>query len=84
MIRANVFSAAVVALLLGGSAAALQAQGIQNPPAANLVAANTLASNPTGISSSEPQLEQRYPMYIIQRQDVLKLSFPLSPEMNQT
>ena len=84
MIRANVFSAAVVALLLGGSAAALQAQGIQNPPAANLVAANTLASNPTGISSSEPQLEQRYPRYIIQRQDVLKLSFPLSPEMNQT
>ena len=84
MIRANVFSAAVVALLLGGSAAILQAQGVQNPPAANLVAANTLASNPTGISSSEPQLEQRYPRYIIQRQDVLKLSFPLSPEMNQT
>ena len=48
------------------------------------MAANTLASNPTGISSSEPQLEQRYPRYIIQRQDVLKLSFPLSPEMNQT
>ena len=84
MIRANVFGAAVVALLLGSSAAILAAQGVQNPPAANLVAANTLASNPTGISSSEPQLEQRYPRYIIQRQDVLKLSFPLSPEMNQT
>ena len=84
MIRANVFSAAVVALLLGGSAATLQAQGVQNPPAANLVATNTLASNPSGASSSEPQLEQRYPRYIIQRQDVLKLSFPISPEMNQT
>jgi polysaccharide export outer membrane protein len=84
MIRANVFSAAVVALLLGGSAATLQAQGGQNPPAANLAAANTLASNPTGTSSSEPQLEQRYPRYVIQRQDVLKISFPLSPEMNQT
>jgi polysaccharide export outer membrane protein len=84
MIRASVLSAGVVALVLGGSPAVLQAQGVQNPPAANLVAANTLASNPTGISSSEPQLEQRYPRYIIQRQDVLKLSFPLSPEMNQT
>jgi polysaccharide export outer membrane protein len=31
-----------------------------------------------------PQLEQRYPRYVIQRQDVLLLSFPLSPEMNQT
>jgi polysaccharide export outer membrane protein len=84
MIRANVFSAVVVALLLGGGAAILQAQGVQTSPASNLVAANTLASNPTGISSSEPQLEQRYPRYIIRRQDVLKLSFPLSPEMNQT
>jgi polysaccharide export outer membrane protein len=84
MIRANVFSAVVAALLLGGSPAILQAQGVQTPPASTLVAANTLASNPTGISSSEPQLEQRYPRYIIQRQDVLKLSFPLSPEMNQT
>ena len=46
MIRASVFSAGVVALVLGGSPAVLQAQGVQNPPAANLVAANTLASNP--------------------------------------
>ena len=35
-------------------------------------------------SVSGPELEQRYPRYVIQRQDVLKLSFPLSPEMNQT
>jgi len=33
---------------------------------------------------SPPQLEQRYPRYIIQRQDVLQLTFPLSPEINQT
>ena len=33
---------------------------------------------------SGPQLEQRYPRYVIQRQDVLLLSFPLSPELNQT
>jgi polysaccharide biosynthesis/export protein len=84
MNRASVFSAGAVALLLGGSPAVLQAQGVHAPPASNLVAANTLTSNPTGISSSNPQLEQRYPRYVIQRQDVLKLSFPLSPEMNQT
>ena len=84
MIRANVFSAAVVALLLGGSAAILQAQRVETPPAANLVAANTLASNPSGISSSEPQLEQRNPRYAIQREDVLLLTFPLTPELNQT
>ncbi|MGA7524241.1 MAG: polysaccharide biosynthesis/export family protein [Acidobacteriaceae bacterium] len=30
------------------------------------------------------QLAQRYPRYVIQRQDVLRISFPLSPELNQT
>jgi polysaccharide export outer membrane protein len=85
MIRANVFSAAVVSLLLGGGAAILQAQAIETPAAANLVAANAAnVSNATRSSEAEPQLEQRYPRYVIQRQDVLKLSFPLSPEMNQT
>jgi protein involved in polysaccharide export with SLBB domain len=33
---------------------------------------------------SHPHLEQRYPRYIIQRQDVLQLTFPLTPEINQT
>jgi polysaccharide biosynthesis/export protein len=32
----------------------------------------------------QPQLQQRYPRYVIQRQDVLLISFPLSPELNQT
>jgi polysaccharide export outer membrane protein len=31
-----------------------------------------------------PQLEQRYPRYVVQREDVLLISFPLSPELNQT
>ncbi len=35
-------------------------------------------------SPSDPQLQQRYPRYVIQRQDVLRISFPLSPELNQT
>ncbi len=40
----------------------------------------------TTVSSgaSAPKLEQRYPRYKIQNQDTLLLSFPLSPELNQT
>lgn len=41
----------------------------------------TAANNQT--VQSHPQLEQRYPRYVIQRQDVLQLTFPLSPEINQ-
>jgi len=51
----------------------------------------TASSNPdaqvTAISQSsnaQPQLQQRYPRYIIQRSDVLLLSFALTPEFNQT
>ena len=35
-------------------------------------------------SAPRPQLQQHYPRYVIQRQDVLLISFPLSPELNQT
>jgi polysaccharide biosynthesis/export protein len=35
-------------------------------------------------SNAQPQLQQRYPRYIIQRSDVLLLTFPLTPEFNQT
>jgi polysaccharide export outer membrane protein len=31
----------------------------------------------------QPKLQERYPRYQIQREDVLMLSFPLSPELNQ-
>lgn len=33
---------------------------------------------------SGPVLEQRHPRYILQREDVLLISFPLSTELNQT
>lgn len=36
------------------------------------------------VKAAEPQLQERYPRYIIQRQDVLAISFPISPELNQT
>lgn len=34
--------------------------------------------------TASPQLAERYPRYVIQRQDVLLVTFPLSPELNQT
>jgi len=39
---------------------------------------------PVSSPNSEPRLEERYPRYKIQNQDTLLLSFPLSPELNQT
>jgi len=84
MIRASVFSALVGVLLLGGSTAIVQAQGVHAPPVPQLVATNDTTPVPGATRPSEPQLVQRYPRYIIQRQDVMKLSFPLSPELNQT
>ncbi len=37
-----------------------------------------------GSPSSGPVLEERHPHYVLQREDVLLVSFPLSPELNQT
>jgi len=35
-------------------------------------------------SAGGPVLEERHPHYVLQREDVLLLSFPLTPELNQT
>lgn len=71
-------------LLLGGSAALLQAQGVRRPSPSTLTAANTKTFGSGDTSPSPPGLEHRYPRYLIQRQDVLLLNFPLTPELNQT
>ena len=84
MIRPRILSTVCAALLLGGSAAALRAQGMQAAPSSNLMAANAATPVPTGTHASEPELVQRYPRYVIQREDVLQLTFPLSPELDQT
>jgi len=34
--------------------------------------------------SAGPALEERHPRYVLQREDVLLLTFPLTPELNQT
>jgi polysaccharide export outer membrane protein len=38
----------------------------------------------TSTKATTPSLTQRYQRYVIQREDVLLLSFPLTPELNQT
>ncbi len=47
-------------------------------------AAATVRTADNTSSGSQLQLVQRNPRYIIQRQDVLVLAFPLTPELNQT
>jgi protein involved in polysaccharide export with SLBB domain len=49
----------------------------------NAAVAQAVAAQPK-TASTDPQLEQRYPRYIIQREDVLLISLPLSPELTQT
>ncbi len=34
--------------------------------------------------ASGPPLEERHPRYALQREDVVLLTFPLTPELNQT
>jgi polysaccharide export outer membrane protein len=53
--------------------------------AANMLPAASLAPSPDDHSSpATRELEKRNPRYIIQRSDVLLLSFPLSEEFNET
>jgi polysaccharide biosynthesis/export protein len=43
-----------------------------------------IASGPGQSDANRPALQHRNPRYLVQRDDVLTLSFPLSPEFNQT
>jgi polysaccharide biosynthesis/export protein len=59
----------------------------QKGAAPSVPAASTpapLASGTPQSSSDRPVLEHRNPRYMVMRDDVLILSFPLSPELNQT
>lgn len=47
-------------------------------------AARLQADNVGPAAEAQPKLQERYPRYVIQAQDVLLVSFPLSPELNQT
>ena len=64
------------------SCTGLTTLGAQTTSASFGVNSQAIAAAPP--AGSEPKLEQRFPRYKIQNQDTLLLSFPLSPELNQT
>ena len=49
-----------------------------------MIAAATIPIQAGGVSGPDPVLEPRHPRYQLQREDVIYLTFPLSPELNQT
>jgi polysaccharide biosynthesis/export protein len=74
-----IFLAVTLLLLLGSSGTTLA----QQPPA-SAANANTIAQNPATPSDADrPVPMERHPRYQIGRDDVLSLSFPLTPELNQ-
>jgi polysaccharide export outer membrane protein len=78
MISSKHFARALAILAVLGAAAT----EAQTP--SGVVAVRAPGSESAQMGSSQPQLERRFPRYKIQRQDVLLLSFPLTPELNQT
>lgn len=83
MVPTKVFSTLFAVALLGSSAVGLRAQATPDIANANYVATKTTTRAQGGASSSSSQLEPRYPRYVIRREDVLQLTFPLTPEFNQ-
>jgi polysaccharide biosynthesis/export protein len=77
-IRISLF--VLASILFALTTSMLSAQRPKAPPHATQLQAN----NANMRTSRDPQLQTRYPRYVIQRQDVLLISFPLSPELNQT
>src|SRR5271163_3341678 len=73
-----------LAILL--TAAPLSLWGQQNNTVAAVAAPITSAPNAGNAHPSDdrPALQQRNPRYQVQRDDILNISFPLSPELNQT
>ena len=81
MLRSNLYSVLAVCLAVP-CCLAVPTLDAQNSTSSSGGA--TQASLAVSTGSSQPQLQQRYPRYKIQNQDALLLSFPLSPELNQT
>lgn len=84
MRKSNAFNAVVISVLVCGGAAMLCAQRAHEPVTSALVTSPATLSASNDTSTSQPELQQRHPRYAIQREDVLVLTFPLSPELNQT
>lgn len=80
MAKARLCSFVVVLLFWGICVTAVRAQA--NPRA--IPTARDFAVDGASSGIVQPQPGERYPRYRINRSDVLNLSFPLSPEFNQT
>jgi polysaccharide biosynthesis/export protein len=76
--------ALVVLLFLVSAPASLFAQKGTAPSAPAASTPAPPASGTPQSGSDRPVLEHRNPRYIVMRDDILILSFPLSPELNQT
>jgi polysaccharide biosynthesis/export protein len=83
ILRAKLWSAVVFALSVA-AAAHLTGQTLQTGSVSGTRTADETVPAQSDQSASRPELEQRNPRYVIQRQDELLLSFPLSTELNQT
>ena len=71
------FSSGLIILLLSAAAASFS----QTAPVT--VASTQPVPDNTHSTSDAPALQQRYPRYRLNRNDIMSLSFPLSPELNQ-
>ena len=81
--RATFLRSVLALAVVLGWAASLSAQSSQADSTMVVPGNTTSEPSHSGKANSQPQLEQRNPRYIIQRQDQLSLAFPLSPELNQ-
>jgi polysaccharide export outer membrane protein len=82
MIRKSLLFNAITLTAVAATAGALHGQVSQTASLSGNP--GTRAADEGRLSGSLPALTQRYPRYVIQREDVLLLSFPLTPELNQT
>jgi polysaccharide export outer membrane protein len=81
MIRARLSGAVFISALFVSGATTLVGQGLRADSTSAMPTAAAADSAQSDRGASQPQLEQRN---VIQRQDELLLTFPLSPELNQT
>jgi polysaccharide export outer membrane protein len=78
MLQARTFITVFMFLLVSGGSTFLCAQGAQSRPGTDLLAKASSKPNQTD------SLEAHDPRYVIQQLDVLLVSFPITPELNQT
>jgi polysaccharide export outer membrane protein len=84
MIRRKLLSAGGITTLFLAGIAALFGQALTAVAQTAVPATDIKVPAQSDTSASGPELQLRNPRYVIQRQDVLLLSFPLTPELNQT